>query len=90
MEDKYFVGFFEKGRMVAIMDLIDGYPEEKILFIGLFMTDGGVQNKGVGSAIISELTDYLKSINYIAIRLACIVCFLLNSCVPVTSIDYLS
>jgi len=70
MEDKYFVGFFEKGRMVALMDLIDGYPEEKIAFIGFFMTDASVQNKGLGSAIISEVTDYLKSINYLAIRLA--------------------
>jgi len=34
------------------------------------MTDASVQNKGVGSAIISEVVDYLKSINYVAIRLA--------------------
>jgi len=70
MEDKYFVGFFEKGRMVALMDLIDGYPEDKIAFIGFFMTDASVQNKGLGSEIISELADYLRSINYLAIRLA--------------------
>ena len=70
LEDKYFVGFFDKGRMVALMDLIDGYPEDKIAYIGFFMTDASVQNKGLGSAIISELTDYLRSINYLAIRLA--------------------
>lgn len=70
MEDKYFVGFFEKERMVAVMDLIDGYPEEKIVFIGFFMTDASVQNKGLGSAIISEVIDYLKSMYYLAIQLA--------------------
>lgn len=70
MEDKYFVGFFENGRMIAVMDLIDGYPEEKIAFIGFFMTDASVQNKELGSAIISEVTDYLKSNNYLAVRLA--------------------
>ncbi len=70
MEDKYFVGFYEKGRMLAVMDLIDGYPEEKIAFIGFFMTDASVQCKGLGSAIITEVMDYLKSMNYQAIRLA--------------------
>ena len=70
VEDKYFVGFYEKGRMVAVMDLIDGYPEERIAFIGFFMTDGSIQNKGLGSAIISEVVDYLKCMNYLAVRLA--------------------
>jgi Acetyltransferase (GNAT) family. len=70
IENKYIVGFFEKGRMIAVMDLIDGYPEEKIAFIGFFMTHASVQNKGLGSAIISEVMDYLKSINYLAVRLA--------------------
>lgn len=70
MKDKYYVGFFDNGQMVAVMDLIDGYPEEKIAFIGFFMTDATLQNKGMGTAIISELADYLRSINYSAIRLA--------------------
>lgn len=26
---KYYVGFFEKETLVAIMDLIDGYPDDK-------------------------------------------------------------
>ena len=46
-EDKYYVGFFEGGSLVAIMDLILGYPEKSIAFIGLFMTDVRYQHRGV-------------------------------------------
>lgn len=70
IENKYYVGFFDSGKMIAVMDLIDGYPEEKIAFIGFFMIDVSVQNKGIGSAIIAELAGYLKSMGFKAIRLA--------------------
>jgi len=42
MDDKYFVGFFEKGRMAALMVLIHEYPKEQIAFTGFFMTDASV------------------------------------------------
>ena len=45
---KYFVGFYSENRLVAILDLIDGYPEDKIAFIGLFMTDIDTQGRGIG------------------------------------------
>lgn len=70
LEAKYFVGFYNENKLVAILDLIDGYPEDKIAFIGLFMTDTDLQGKGIGSAIIAELSAYLKSLDYTAIRLA--------------------
>ena len=46
-EDKYYVGFFDGGSLAAIMDLILGYPEKSIAFIGLFMTDVRYQHRGV-------------------------------------------
>ena len=70
IENKYYVGYFDSGKMIAVMDLIDGYPEEKIAFIGFFMTDVSVQNQGIGSAIIAELAGYLKSVGFKSIRLA--------------------
>ena len=32
-EDKYYIGFFEGDVLVAMMDLILGYPTDKIAFI---------------------------------------------------------
>ena len=34
---KYYVGFYDLDTLVAIMDLIDGYPDGDTAFIGFFM-----------------------------------------------------
>ncbi|MDD3796524.1 MAG: GNAT family N-acetyltransferase [Lachnospiraceae bacterium] len=68
-EDKYYIGFYEEKKLTAVMDFIDDYPEPKIAFIGFFMTDVSVQNKGLGTEIISCLCDYLTALSYSAVRL---------------------
>ena len=50
--DKYYIGFYQKETLVAVMDLIDGYPEPEIAFIGFFMMNKDHQGHGVGTAII--------------------------------------
>ncbi len=35
--DKYFIGIFDGNFLVAVMDLIDRYPDNRTAFIGLFM-----------------------------------------------------
>lgn len=68
-EDKYYIGFFEGDVLVAMMDLILGYPSDEIAFIGLFMTNVQYQNKGVGSQVIREVCDELKQLGYQKVRL---------------------
>ncbi len=70
MADKYYVGFYEDKTLVAVMDLIDGYPNASIAYIGLFMMNLTYQGKQEGTAIISEVMDYLRSIGKKAVRLA--------------------
>lgn len=69
MDDKYYIGFFSDEGLVAIMDLIIGYPKEDIAFIGFFMTDKSIQSKGVGSSIISDCIAYLKDCSFEKVRL---------------------
>ncbi len=69
MDDKYYIGFFSDESLIAIMDLIIGYPEESIAFIGFFMTDKTIQSKGNGSIIISECIAYLKKSGFTEVRL---------------------
>ena len=69
VSDKYYVGFYQEEELIAVMDLIDGYPEKGIAWIGFFMMDKNHQGKELGSAIISETVSYLKSIGMHAIRL---------------------
>lgn len=69
MDDKYYIGFYQKNKLIAVMDLIDGYPDLQIAYIGFFMTDVSVQHKGIGSEIINGLCDYLRRQNYKAVKL---------------------
>ncbi len=67
--DKYYVGFFEDDVLVAVMDLIAGYPSENTAFIGFFMTDVKYQRRGIGSGIINDIRINLKKSNFGKIRL---------------------
>ena len=69
-EQKHYVGFFDSEKLLAVMDIIDGYPGKGIAFIGFFMVEEGEQGKGTGSEIITEVVDYLEKEGYTAVRLA--------------------
>lgn len=69
MSDKYYVGFFEDDKLIAVMDLIDGYPGKDISFIGFFMVDAAEQGKGTGSDIISKVMRYLKEAGFKEVHL---------------------
>ena len=70
MSDKYYVGFYEDRTLVAVMDLIDGYPNKDIAYIGFFMMNPTYLGNQMGTAIIREVIDYLRSIGKKAVRLA--------------------
>lgn len=59
VERKHYVGFFDGSTLVAIMDLIEGYPTEDDAFIGFFMMNRALQGAGAGSGIVSEVLTYL-------------------------------
>ena len=59
---KYYVGFYDNTVLVAIMDLINGYPSGDSAFIGFFMMNKQLQGNQIGTEIIQEVCQYLKSI----------------------------
>lgn len=69
LNDKYYIGYYDRENLIAIMDLIMNFPDEMTAYIGLFMTDVDIQNKGIGSEIIEELCVYLKDIGMAKVRL---------------------
>lgn len=66
---KVYVGFFEGDALVAVMDVVDGYPDDATAFIGFFMVARAYQGRGVGGAIVAEALAYLKALGYAAARL---------------------
>ncbi len=68
---KHFVGFYNTDDvLVAIMDLITGYPESDDAFIGWFMVDGEMQGRGIGSGIFADVRAAMKAAGYDYIALA--------------------
>lgn len=56
---KHFVGFFNGNNLVAVLDLIEKYPDKQTVFIGLFMVAAAYQGRGVGSKIVSFVSSNL-------------------------------
>ena len=69
MCDKYYLGFYDGEKLIAVMDFIMAYPDELTAFIGFFMTDVSIQNTGTGSKIINDLCAYLFRIGMANVRL---------------------
>ena len=69
LDNKYYIGFYDRDNLIAVMDLILGYPDKNTAYIGFFMTGIFVQNKGVGSEIISELRRFVSNNGFTKIQL---------------------
>ena len=58
--------------MVAILDIVKGYPEENIVYIGWFMVNKDMQGKGIGREIIDKVIEVLRNVAFHAVMLGCI------------------
>ncbi|MBR2990737.1 MAG: GNAT family N-acetyltransferase [Solobacterium sp.] len=67
--DKYYAGFFDDDGLIAVIDLIDGYPDSDTAFIGFFMVRKDLEGKGIGSSLINEVTRTLSEAGFCRIRL---------------------
>ena len=68
--DKHFLGFWREGRLMAMLDLIEGYPAADTAWIGFFMTARETQGKGEGTALIGCLLRRLEERGYARVGLA--------------------
>lgn len=69
LNDKYYLGFFDGTQLVAVLDLIAGFPGPEIAFWGFFMLDATIQGQGRGTALVSELCGALRSLGFRSVRL---------------------
>lgn len=73
---KLFVGFYDPvddgyQELVAVMDLIMGYPSAHDAFIGWFMVDASLQGQGRGSDIFADVRASMSAQGFTALELAC-------------------
>lgn len=57
---KHFYGWYEDGRLCALMDLLENYPETGKAWIGLFMVHSEFQHKGMGRILIKLMCEGLS------------------------------
>ena len=69
LADKYYLGFFDGAELVAVLDLIVGFPTPEIAFWGFFMLRAQRQGRGAASALVSELCAGLSARGFQAVRL---------------------
>lgn len=70
LSDKYYLGFYQNNILIAVLDLIDGYPEAPVAFIGFFMTHKSIQGRGFGTKMIASVCSQLKKEGFRSVRLA--------------------
>ena len=68
-DDKHYFGFFHDDVLVAVMDLIEHYPQYGTALLGFFAVNTDLQGVGVGTKIISECVSYLIQLGYEKVRL---------------------
>ncbi len=71
LDQKFFVGIYENDKLVAVLDYLEGYPQNGIAFIGLFMLANEVHGKGIGKKMIQAFIESAKQNKFNEIKLGC-------------------
>ncbi|BDZ29815.1 GNAT family N-acetyltransferase [Lactiplantibacillus sp. WILCCON 0030] len=66
---KQVFGFYLANHLVAVLDILNQYPEQDFLFIGLLMVGNPYQRKSVGSVIATGLMQAALKSNIHCIQL---------------------
>lgn len=70
LEDKYFLALWQGGKLTALLDLIDGYPEPDTAWIGWLILEQDCQGRGLGSRLVEELLEGLRGAGFARVKLA--------------------
>lgn len=63
-EEKHYIGFFREDTLVAVMDLIEHYPQHGTALLGFFAMNSNLQGQGIGTVIISDSVTYLAQLGF--------------------------
>lgn len=68
-DQKCFCLITENGNPIGVIDYIENYPDQDVLYIGLFLVDGKKHNRGIGSEIYKYIERIAMDEGYERIRL---------------------
>ena len=71
-EQKHFAALWKDGAPWIALDLVEGYPRPKTMFVGLFVVDPALRRQGTGRAVMTALLRAAKQAGFDRARLACL------------------
>lgn len=72
MEQKHYLALWRDGVPQAVLDLVEGYPRERTLFVGLFFLAPGLRRQGMGREIMDAALQAAGDAGMDSVRLACL------------------
>ena len=69
-KEKHYLGFFDGGKLIAVLDLIENYPQESVAYIGFFMMRKALQGRGIGTELVDGSLNELRRSGCRKVRLA--------------------
>lgn len=69
---KYYELIYLEETPFAILDYLEGFPEEKTIFIGLYMIKTNLQGQGLGRKIFQEIEKDFQKKQFLKLRLCVI------------------
>lgn len=71
-EQKHFAALWKDSAPWIVLDLVEGWPRPKTLFVGLFVMDPALRRHGVGRAVMTAVLKAAKGAGFDRSRLACL------------------
>lgn len=72
LNDKFFGGYWQDSALVGCADIIRGYPDASIAYLGLLLFAEEQQGKGLGVLALAHIAALARSWGCTALRLAVI------------------
>ena len=72
LQDKCYGGYWKDDTLVGCMDLVRGYPEPDIAYLGLLLVGQAHQGRGYGVAAMANVSELARSWGCSKLRLAVI------------------
>lgn len=66
---KIYIGIWENGKAIGVLDLLEGYPEKSCVWIGLLMIHGGLHGRKIGSGVTAAVLAAAKAAGYKSVQL---------------------
>lgn len=68
---KLFLGLFQGEALAAVLDLVEGYPGEGTLYIGLLELEVQFHRQGLGTRLLRALKTAAQKAGFSSLRLGC-------------------